>query len=244
MNDQNIPSSLTPTTIQAEGSKDIFSIGDLFYWQCQYEKATTHFQSILNERTLTALDSARCYRSLGAAHVGCKNYTEALANYHKELEILQELNYPEKVEYISKCYMSIGKIYFLQEDFGNAIPWYLSALGLFSNVTPTPDIVINIHQDVANLFAKAYAFDLSLIYFRRAIELARIKLDEHHPKFGETYANIGTMYYLQENYPQALHYLSKAREIWQKSLPSTHVYLESIERNISKMKLKIRTYYS
>ncbi|CAF4219102.1 unnamed protein product, partial [Adineta steineri] len=42
-------------------------------------------------------ESARCYNSLGAPNAKSQNYKEALDNYHKQLDILLELEPSENV---------------------------------------------------------------------------------------------------------------------------------------------------
>jgi len=242
MSDANI--NETGTTV-VEKHNDLFSQGDLLYWKCEYEKAKEHFQLVLKQPSISLLDSARCYNSLGAANAKLKNYKEALTNYHKQLAILIKLKIPNTTQDdIAKCYMSIGMVYWLKREYDAAIDYHKKALAALPTITPAPDLTSNIYKNLANLYTKTNEFDSALTYFEKALEIDRHHLREDHLKFGQTYANIGVMYDSKQDYKQALDYFVKARETWLKSLPSSHIYIESMEKTIRTVQSKLSMYIS
>jgi tetratricopeptide (TPR) repeat protein len=243
MSDENVIGTSTSTTVTVKKCDDPFSQGDLLYWKCAYEKAKEHFQSILNQSSIDLIDSARCYNSLGATNAKLKNYEEAINNYHQQLDILRKLKPSEKVTTdIVKCYTSIGKIYCLKQDYVVAIDHYKQALDLVSTITSTSDLISNIYKDLANLYTKTQEFDLATNYFTKAFEIDHQQLGQYHPKFGQTYANMGAMYYHQQDYKQALYYFLKAHDVWEKSLTSSHIYTESMRNQIRTIELKLSMY--
>ncbi|CAF0865969.1 unnamed protein product [Adineta steineri] len=245
MSDTNIIGAATSVVAAVEKANDPFGPGDLFYWKCEYEKAKEYFQTVLNQPSTTLIESARCYNSLGATNAKSQNYEEALDNYHKQLDILLKLETSEKITSdIIKCYMSIGKVYCLKLDYVEAINYYNRALGLILTINSPSDLISNIYKDLANLYTKTQEFDLATEYFIKALEIDRRQLGEDHPKFGQTYANMGAMHCRQEDYKQALDYFLKAREIWQKSLTPRHIYVESMNKTIQKVQSKLSMFIS
>ncbi|CAF3259244.1 unnamed protein product [Rotaria sp. Silwood2] len=243
MSDENIIGTSTTAAVPPKTCNDLFSQGDILFWQCEYEKAKEYFEQILNQPSITLIHSARCYNSLGAVNAELKNYDEALNNYHKHLAILEKLETPEtRKSDIAKCHISIGKIYSLKEDYVGAIDWYQQALSVLSTINSSSDLISNIHHDLANLYTKTKQFDLAEKHFTTALEMDRQQLEEDHPKFGQTYANMGVMYYCQEDYKQALKYFFEAQRTWQKFLPASHVYIDSMEKTIRKVESKLGMY--
>ncbi|CAF1367167.1 unnamed protein product [Adineta steineri] len=236
MSDEDV----TATTTSVEKYNDLFSQGDLWFWKCEYKKAKEHFQTILNQPSLSLLDLARCYSSLGAVNAKLQNYEEALNNYHEQLDILLKLDMSEQKENnIAKCNMSIGKTYWLKEDYVRAIEYYKKTLLESSISIVSHDLISNIHKGLANLYTKTREFDLARMHFENALQRDCHQLGKDHPKFGQTYANMGAMYYAKQDYQEAMNYFKQARETWLKSLPSSHVYIESMEKTICTVQSKL-----
>ncbi|CAF0837909.1 unnamed protein product [Adineta steineri] len=240
MADENIMDATTPVVTAVEQYNDLFSQGDFWFWKCEYEKAKEHFETVLNQSSINLLDLARCFGSLGAVNAKLQNYNEALENYHKQLDILRNLkNSEQKENDIAKCNMSIGKICCFQQDYAQAIGYYKDALMILPTITLPSDITSDIHKDLANLYTKTEEFELALAHFEHALDLDHHILREDHPKFGQTYANMGVMYYAKQDYQQALSHFKQARETWLRSLPSTHIYIESMEKTIRTVQSKL-----
>ncbi|CAF3945741.1 unnamed protein product [Rotaria sp. Silwood1] len=240
MSNKNINETAITGATAIEKHNDIFVYGDHLYWKCEYAKAKEYFQVVLNQPSISLLDAARCYNSLGAANTKLKNFEEALNNYYKQLDILKQLKIPDKKEAdTAKCYMSIGMVYWLMHDYAQAIDSHKQALAALITDTPVPDLTSNIYKNLANLYTKTNEFDSALMYFEKALETDRQYLREDHLKFGQTYANIGAMYHSKQDFKQALNYFDKARETWLKSLPTCHMYIESMEKTIRTVQSKL-----
>ncbi|CAF3686761.1 unnamed protein product [Adineta steineri] len=233
-----MPTDLTKETAPAtQKQDDCFAVGDWLYVECKYEKAREHFQNVLKRPSLSASDSVRCYKSLGAVEVELKNYDEALDTYNTLLTILMKCDSPTRKEDIMTCYVSIGKVYWLKGDYVQAIKYHHEALDLGS-LTSNPTVMSTIYKNLANIYTNTKEFNLSRENFEKALEIDRQRLRKDHLQFGQTYANMGKMYQAEGNYKEALAYFEKAREIWLKTLAPTHVYIEKIEKTIGKMKSK------
>ncbi|CAF3405471.1 unnamed protein product [Rotaria sp. Silwood2] len=218
---------------------DLLSAGDWLYWKCEYDKAREHFQAVLKQASLSASDSARCYKSMGAVEVELKNYDEALNIYNKQLGIMMASDSPSTKEDIISCYLSIGKVYWLKLDYNQAIAYHHRALEFARASELSSSHISTVHKNLANIYTNAKKFDLALEHFQKGLEIDHQHLRQDHPQFGQTYANMGMMYQSKQHYKEALDYLEKARETWLKTFPSTHVSIEKLEKTIRKVKSKL-----
>ncbi|CAF3393604.1 unnamed protein product, partial [Rotaria sp. Silwood2] len=240
MSDEDISKSATTAASSDKEPIDLFGPGDHLYSNHEYEKAKEHFQMILNLSSISAIDSARCYSSLGAINIKLQNYEEALKNYDEQLKILIQWKTQNKTEGdIAKCFMSIGMIYWLQYDYAQALNYQKQALDILSTTTPIHDLTSKVYKNIANLYAKTKEFDSALMYFEKALEMDHQNPKEDHLEFGQTYADIGAMFYLKQDYKQALDYFVKARETWLKSLEASHTYIKSLEKTINTVQSKL-----
>ena len=240
------------STIQNED--DIFSAGDWLYWKCEFEKAQKHFEAVLNRPSLTASDLARCYKSLSAVEVELKNYDKAINLYKKQLDILQTIcDSTSKNEDILKCYISIGKVYWLKSDYAQAITYHRQAITYHrqaityhhqaiefaQSFKSSPIGVSDIYKNLANIYTSTKQFDSALEYFEKALQIDDKHLPKNDLQLGQTYANMGAMYLSKQNYEEALKHFEKARETFLKRIPSTHVTIEKIDKTIQKVNFKL-----
>jgi tetratricopeptide (TPR) repeat protein len=227
------------TNSAAQKQDDRFSAGDWLYWKCEYEKAREHFQGVLKQPSVSASDSARCYKSLGAVEVELKNYGEALNIYKKQLDILMKWDSPSRNDDIMTCYISIGKVYWLNCDYDQSITYHHRALDFAQCNLLSPTRISAVHKNLANIYTNTKAFDLALEHFQRALDIDYEHLQKDHLQFGQTYANMGIMYQSKQNYKEALDYFEKARDTWLRTLAPTHLYIEKIEKIIRKVRSKL-----
>lgn len=224
-------------------SKDRFGRGNLLFWQCKYKEAMQYFEMLQKQDTLSPNELIRCYNSLGAVHSELKNYDEALANYHKQLVVLQNsADLEETKKAVVKCYRSIGKIYWLKKDSGQATYWYQRAFNALPTISEDLQLTSNIYKDLANLYTESGEFESAMSCFSEALMIDRDQLRENHPMLGQTYANMGVMHCGRQDYENALDYFYRALELWEESLSPTHVYVESMANTIHQVEAKLRKY--
>lgn len=222
---------------------DLLKTGDILYWKCEYEKAKICFQTILKRSSINLTDRSRCLGSLGATYVKLQEYKEALDTYREQLMILKQPDFPNKEEAeITKCYMSMGMVMFSKHDYFEAIHYYEEALATISSASVAQQLTSRIYKNLANLFVKMHHFDRALYYFKKALTIDDEYLKEDHPNFAQTYADIASLYYSNHDYKNALEYFQKTLEIWLKSLPPTHVYIEKIKKTILQVQSKLGMY--
>jgi tetratricopeptide (TPR) repeat protein len=236
----NVSASASKKIVTIRNTDDIFREGDSLFWKCEYDKARQYFQKLLIKPSISSENLARCYNSLGAANAKLQNYEEAIENYYSEVNVLMKPEISVRKEAnIAKCYMSIGMVYWLQHDHIQAINSHKQALETLSNPDLFPDLISNIYKNLANLYTKTKDFDVALQYFEKALEFDRSHSRENHLKLGQTYADIGALYYSQQDYKKARSYCVQARDAWLKSLPSSSMYIETMEKTIHEIELNL-----
>ena len=252
MTDENISKGVTTATNSNKRQNDLFSYGDHLYWKGEYDAAKEHFKKVL--RTLL-IDSARCHSSLGAVNAKLQHYEDALKSYqtqldvlkdyHEQLHVLNQLEQENKTQCdIAECLMSIGTILRLQKKYAKAINYYKQALEHLDTCTPIPNLKSKVYKNIANLYAKTREFDSALEHFEKALVLDGQSQDEDHLEVGQTYADMGAMFYSKQDYKQALDYFVKARETWGKLQEQSQLYIESLQKPISTVQSKLGRYMS
>ena len=243
MSNENIGNSRANVTTLEKQQDDLFSRGDHSYWKCEYEKAKEHFQTALTSPSISLLDRARCYSSLGAANTKLKNYDEALDNYRHQYDVLIQLKISNKTEGdIAKCLMSMSTILRLQQHYAKAIEYHKQALELLSTITPVHPLTSKVYKNIANLYTKIQDFDSALTYFEKTLETDRQYQKEDHLELGQTYADMATMFHCKQDYQQALDWFVKARETWLKCLKPNHSYIELLNKTICTIQSKLGMY--
>ncbi|CAF1265729.1 unnamed protein product [Adineta ricciae] len=229
----------TPIKILIPGSHpptNYFSAGDWLYWECKYEKARDHFENILKRPSLSTSDTARCYKSLGAVEVELKNHEKALENYRNQFDLLNKSDDSNKNQDIMTCLISMGKVYWLKEDYEKAVEYHERAL---HSVTLSTKDISTIHKNLGSIYTSMEQFDLALKNFQEALGIDGKNLGKDHPQIGQTYANMGMMYQSKADYSEALNCLKKAHEIFLKTFLPTHFFVEKLVQTIDKIQSMI-----
>ena len=245
MTDENISKSVTTATSPDKQQNDLFSLGDHLYWNGDYEKAKAHFEKVLRTPLIDSLDLARCHRSLGAVNAKLEHYEDALKNYHEQLHVLNQFEEANKTQCdIAKCLISIGTILRLQKQYTEAINYHEQALKHIDTVTPIPNLKPKVYKNVAILYAKMGKFDSALEHFKKAFKFDDQSRNEDHLEVGQTYADMGVMFYSKQDYKQALDYFVKAHKTWEELRKRSQLYIESLQKTISTVQSKLGTYMS
>ena len=66
-------------------------------------------------------------------------------------------------------------------------------------------------------------------YYGKALAIREKVLGKDHPDTAQSYNNIGSMYYQQGKYPEALEYLEKALKICKARLGDDHPYTKATQ---------------
>ena len=245
MTGENISKSVTTAATSDKLRNDLFSHGDRLYWKGDYDEAKAHFEKVLRTPLIDSLDLARCHSALGAVNTKLEHYEDALKNYHEQLHVLNQLEKANKTQCdIAECLMSIGTILRLQKKYAEAINYHKQALKHLDTVTSIPNLKSKIYKNIANLYTKMGEFDSALEHFKKGFKFDDQSQNKDHLEVGQTYADMGAMFYSKQDYKQALDYFAKARKTWEKLRKQSQLYIESLQKTISTVQSKLGTYMS
>lgn len=225
--------------IDHPNTKDIYNNIGLIYWKLgkndealeYYKKALAIAEKYVNINPLPALP---IYNNLGAFYDSQKNYKEALTNYKKVLDILDREKlldtYPEQS---ATLYNNMGIIYDNLKEFNDSLKYHLKALEmrekfLGKNHPDTASSYNNIGCLYKKLIEEKYiansdaSLDYTLTFLRKAMEIQERILGKEHPDTANSYNNIGSLYYAEQDYHKALEYFEKALKIYKEKLGEGH----------------------
>lgn len=149
------------------------------------------------------------YSNLGGYYTKISDYTLALENYLKALQIAEE-NQNER--WIGTSKMNIGTIYHYLKEDDKALNFYLQALDQISESDPLT--LSKLYNNIALSYKRLGEHQNSIDYHYKSLELN--KKYNHVRSMATSYTNIGSIHSDMGNYDHAIEYLHKALPIYQK----------------------------
>jgi serine phosphatase RsbU (regulator of sigma subunit) len=147
---------------------------------------------------------AKVYYQIGQSYYRFDNSSESIRFINKALIIPDGLT----ADYRLKGYATLGNNYSIHNDYHSAIEHYQKAIGL---IKPAKIITGKNYAYLYNNIALSYSgskqFDKAREYHNVCLQLRLADGDEF--QLGQTYNNIGTLYYEQAEYDSALFYFDK-----------------------------------
>lgn len=135
------------------------------------------------------------------------NYPYALENYHKSLQLAEELDNRLSIADVTG---NIGNIYWTLADYPRALEYYHKALELNEQLDSKHNIIINL-GNIGNVYGELNDSERAMEYYHSALKLSQ-EVDNKRSITINT-GNIGTTYADMHLYPQALEYMYKALDL-------------------------------
>lgn len=166
------------------------------------------------------------------------------STYHQNIKainyILRSLDEFKKVGYSKVPEMSlylfqIADFYYDVDDYANARSYALQALKYKTN---RARLAVNTINTVGLTYRNEHQYDSALVYFNKALEVALAKKDSAW--MGIATGNIGSVYYLQNRYTEALPYITADYNTsvkYNETLNAAIALLRMVAINISKNNL-------
>jgi two-component sensor histidine kinase len=124
--------------------------------------------------TSRVVEMARCYRLLADLHQLINDTASAFSEAETALKYYKSVNYKE----VQGTYNLLGKLYYAQGDYKQAISYELTALKIATN---SPDdnirLICEINNNLGNTFFKLNDNHQALTYFTKSIEIAEGEKD-------------------------------------------------------------------
>ncbi|CAF1189139.1 unnamed protein product [Adineta ricciae] len=130
-------------------------------------------------------------------------------------------------------YNQLGYVKDNQEDYENALIYYVKSLEMWQKITPTNKQELAItYGNIGRLYCNLEDYPKAFLFNEKSLEIRKDILASDHPELASSYNNIGMVYQRTGDYRKALEYFEKALEIWQKSPPSNYPMLATSYSNI------------
>jgi two-component sensor histidine kinase len=234
---------LNKTIVSIKTSDNKALLGRAYYEMSEYYNGDFMHNTMLDrikylqlaiaayQGTSHVVEMARCYRFLADLHQLMNDPAQAFAEAEKALKYYKSVNYKE----VQGTYNLLGKLYYAQGDYNQALSYELMAL---KTATNSPDdnirLICEINNNLGNTFFKLNDNQQALTYFTKSIEIAEREEDN------------GTIYLLAASVVDAhlkLNEPVKAQQFLQGIIkkypkPTGHKY-EAGDYGISKTYLKI-----
>lgn len=132
--DAQLLRTIAPLRSSEVHANPIAYMGKLFMEIGDYEHAERFFLAMLNDPSLhnQPLNQARVYKGLATNYMYKKQYTEALEHYQQALTISLKYLPADHTDLVS-LYDSIGRTYYEQGDYHNAMDYYERAASLLGH---------------------------------------------------------------------------------------------------------------
>ena len=172
--------------MKGEVISGITSIGSWLVRQGEYKQAENYLERILMNPLINKYEIISCYRALGNAASGQKEYDKALQYYKPMLQLLEEINDQEK---IGRAYKSIGEVYWFKKDLDLALDYEQRALDILLPMNHRQ--LEDVYAIIGNIYLDKDDCVLPLKYFEQSLEVAHHHgINENHPNFSHLITKI------------------------------------------------------
>ncbi|NBC84107.1 MAG: tetratricopeptide repeat protein [Bacteroidetes bacterium] len=175
------------------------------------------------------------YNTLAITYERMHEYEEALKNYQMALALAEQV---EDINARARIFNNIGNAYDLLEEHDKATKNYY--LGLENLDTTETQLHVMLHLNLGAAYGDVNQYDSTLLYFKRALEIARQPGFENDNLLLLLMANLAELYSLIGDKSEALNKASEAKDMLSQELNNyTHAAVMHIYAGIN---LKYKKY--
>lgn len=184
-------------------------IGNVYYFQQQYEKALEFYEKSLAARKSSNDQTgiANIYNNMATLYSETGNNEKALELYNQALSISISQN--DKFNTAS-YYSSIALTYEKMENSRKALEYFFKSLELTKELGKE-DALARVYRSIGNIYSDISSWDMALNYFLDALEI--YKKTNNQPGLSAMYNNIGIIYQNIKEKDKALLYFQKSLDI-------------------------------
>ena len=164
----------------------------------------------LAEKQQNSSEQARSCNTLGTLNLEAGNFTEAMSNCRKAMEIYEELkNMNGKASVLS----IMARIYLSQGIFDKGLEHYHMSLRILQESGASKEEIATRHMNIGICYSSLHRLDLALSSYEYALTI--MEESGNKKKLAYLYNNIGTIYGEKEELNKAKEYFHKALDIRQ-----------------------------
>ena len=205
------------------------------YHQQNFEGALTGYGNVLSEvlKEGDKKTEALVYYYSGLAHFDNQNGLFAIDEFKKALSIPEGLS-EEQIIHTNNV---IGIIFLIFEEYNKAIPYFDKAIALSQQLNKRHE---HLYNNKGICFARLGMFDSSIVNHNRCLQIRLEK--EDNLGIGQSYNNLGELYYELKNFDSSLYYYEEGYEYRKKSEGIAVSGIQESKINIAKAKVALKQY--
>jgi len=221
------------------------NMGQSLFGQGQYKNAQDHYQLAIKQMQNVGEDQQQDI-ALIYSNIARVSYVmgdlEGAANYlRKGLAIVEE--YFGKGHLKTSFYLNnIGNIYYAKGDYYRALDLYEKAVKIKVQHLGVHPGVANSYGNIAGINQVLKNYEVSLTYYKKALNILLEVFDEKHPQVAETYYGIGGTYLELGKYELALKNSEKALGLVEEVYGDRHLDVATKKHNLSLIYSKMGDY--
>lgn len=190
-------------------------LGNIYLTQDNYFNALQYYQEGVKiaEENGFKEPLEHLYSNLGLVYNRIDNSEKAIEFLQKALEVSKEYDNKDN---LASIFTNMGSIYYSLSDFQLAKSYYEKARALaveINNLAIESNSIISIGE----IYEREGDYTLALEYFENSLTIARQVEDEYRgPKsilFARAYSSIGSIYFFQKKYTEAIQFLEKGYDL-------------------------------
>jgi serine phosphatase RsbU (regulator of sigma subunit) len=200
--------------------KTLIDLSKEYVTERDFSKAIKYasIAKLMSEKLVNALNIsaskvwlANSLQSIACTFENQENYSNALAQYKKELLLREEIG--DKVK-IADCLNKIGELYNSQDNVAASFEYYYKALAIIDDLN-LKDKALTVYNNIGIAYDRQNNHTKSLEYYNKVLNLSKSIGDKN--TMGIAYSNIGTLYAEDGKNKQALDYFYKFLTISEES---------------------------
>lgn len=198
--------------------KDCYSLGLDAFDAYEYEEAVINLEVALEAENLSSEDMMIAYETLGRSYDALGDYTIALTNYQKAMELTKKISGEDSID-MARCFNLIGGIYYVWGDFESAKNWYEKAQNIaIKHEKGINSDLASIYNNLGNVAYNENNDKEALDLYNKAINIWKKTDGEKSETIAIAYSNLAGFYLDKNDTKTALSYAQKALKLQQEIL--------------------------
>ncbi|CAF1506680.1 unnamed protein product [Adineta steineri] len=207
-----------------------------------FTNALSLFEKVLQHHDTSVENSAYLHIELGKTHFSMNNYSTALLNYKKSLEILETTTNCDSYSF-GICLGYIGETYLRLGKPRDAQFYVKKAIEICRRILPSVHPFFgNTYNWMGEANRMTGDYPTAIHYYELALKIQEKYLPPDHLDLAHTLDDLGIVHETLQNHSSALSYQQKALQIRSKSLSSNHPDLAKNYVNIGSIYESTRNY--
>ena len=216
-------------------SNTCLSLAKLMHQLAAWKKSEYFYKMALQTETTPQRRSV-LFNGLAIVKGELKQYDQALAYYHKSLE-LADIEGSNSVSNKASTYNNIGTLYYEQKKMDRAIEYFQKALEACNiEGNNNEQLMATLQTNIALIISDQGKYEDARETCEKSLEIQKRIFPAIHPSIASTYGTMANIMYRMGSHADATKYAQKAVDIDQQALPPDHPQLLLHTKNLEVFK--------